>query len=50
MRKAASAAQFIVITELETLNVYLNAINKQVSKPVSLQEWQTASKGKEKVI
>lgn len=49
-RMAASAGQFIVITEIETLEKYLAACSQQIVGPKSLQEWQEESIGKEKVI
>lgn len=49
-RKAASAAQFTVITEFETLQKYITAHNQQLASPISLQEWQQDAAGKEKVM
>ncbi|MBS4203472.1 carbamoyl phosphate synthase large subunit [Lederbergia citrea] len=49
-RMAASAAQFIVITEMETLETYIAAHKHEVVKPLSMQEWLKGSTGKEKVI
>ncbi|MBS4207401.1 carbamoyl phosphate synthase large subunit [Bacillus sp. FJAT-50079] len=50
LRKMASAAQLNVITELDTLRVFLAAWNEQHSSPQSLQEWQQEVVKKEKVI
>ncbi|MEK3886474.1 carbamoyl phosphate synthase large subunit [Bacillus sp. FSL K6-3431] len=49
-RKTASTSQFMVITEIETLEKYLSACSEQLVGPKSLQDWQKKVSGKEKVI